>query len=82
MGALGGLNLEAMQSAGLSKEDIAFIRKRSADYRAFVTKPERILDFEKAASALSMASLAFEAGLMLGLAREKNLPLVRKRMGF
>jgi hypothetical protein len=82
MGTIGGIPVEEMKTAGLSHEDIEFIREKTTLYHAKISEPGRVSTTHDPASVIVIARQAFEAGMALGIAKSKRLTNVPKKLGF
>jgi hypothetical protein len=75
---IAGVSANELKTLGLSNADLEFIRERSADYKADLAR----LSPGTSAPLRAMIVGAFETGLIVGLAKARNLTKVSKRIGF
>ena len=75
-----GLDFEALKKLGLSNADVDFVREKTLVYNQLITGTVTVT--HDPASVISIARVAFQHGIVLGIAKAKGLTKVGKKIGF
>jgi hypothetical protein len=82
MTLIGALTVEEIKAFGLTNSDIEAIREFSARYRKSIDDTKRPVTAWDPETSREMLRMAYEQGLTAGIAKARDLAIIKPKIGF